>query len=68
MSPTALPADQPIGEIEQVFAFHGAPPTGVSVSPDNRIAVSPSPLLRRGHRRHRGRCELQQRAGGKQHA
>ncbi|OYV36576.1 MAG: gluconolaconase [Rhodospirillales bacterium 20-64-7] len=40
MNPTTLPADRPIGTIEPVFAFHGAMPTGVSVSPDGRIFVN----------------------------
>lgn len=34
---TSLPAAQIIGQIEQVAAFYGAMPTGVSVSPKGRI-------------------------------
>lgn len=35
-----LPKDQPQGKIEQVFAFHDAMPTGVSISEKGRIFVN----------------------------
>lgn len=34
-----LPHEKSIGELEQVFAFSGAMPTGVTVSEDGRIFV-----------------------------
>ena len=39
-APTELPAERTVGANEQVFAFHGAMPTGVSVSEDGRIFVN----------------------------
>ncbi|CAH2602260.1 Gluconolaconase [Rhodovastum atsumiense] len=36
----ALPSERGIGEIEPVFAFHGAMPTGVTVSARGRIFVN----------------------------
>lgn len=38
--PTTLPKDQPYGKIEQVFAFHDAMPTGVTISENGRIFVN----------------------------
>ncbi|EKN46017.1 hypothetical protein AAI_13315 [Pseudomonas viridiflava UASWS0038] len=35
-----LPEDKPVGKIEQVFAFHDAMPTGVSVTETGRIFVN----------------------------
>ncbi|MCC6313226.1 MAG: gluconolaconase [Thermomicrobiales bacterium] len=34
------PAERPIGELEQVFAFYGAMPTGIAVSHQGRIFVN----------------------------
>lgn len=39
-APVKLPSDQPQGQIEQVFAFHDAMPTGVSISESGRIFVN----------------------------
>jgi len=39
-SKTILPSDRTIGEIEPVFEFHAAMPTGVTVSRDGRIFVN----------------------------
>lgn len=39
-APAELPAERTIGAIEQVFAFRGAIPTGVSISEDGRIFVN----------------------------
>ncbi|CAM3209220.1 major royal jelly family protein [Pseudomonas floridensis] len=36
----ALPSDQPVGTIEQIFAFHDAMPTGVTVSENGRIFIN----------------------------
>ena len=39
-TPTNLPSEQNLGVIEQVFAFHDAMPTGVSVAENGRIFVN----------------------------
>ncbi len=39
-TPAKLPEDKPVGKIEQVFAFHDAMPTGVSVTETGRIFVN----------------------------
>jgi sugar lactone lactonase YvrE len=36
----SLPSDRSIGEIESVFEFHGAMPTGVTVSREGRIFIN----------------------------
>lgn len=36
----SAPADKPIGQLQQVFAFHDAMPTGVTVSETGRIFVN----------------------------
>lgn len=38
--PTSAAAEKPVGVIDQVFAFHGAMPTGVTVSETGRIFVN----------------------------
>lgn len=38
--PTSAAADQPIGQLQQVFTFHDAMPTGVTVSETGRIFVN----------------------------
>src|SRR6187431_698252 len=35
-----LPADDPVGELESVAHFHGAMPTGVTVSHQGRIFIN----------------------------
>ncbi|MGK9559401.1 gluconolaconase, partial [Salmonella enterica subsp. enterica] len=35
-----MPSEQTIGTLEQVFAFHDAMPTGVSVAENGRIFVN----------------------------
>ena len=35
-----LPSEQTVGAIEQVFAFHDAMPTGISVAENGRIFVN----------------------------
>ncbi len=39
-TPANLPKDKSLGEIEQVFAFHDAMPTGVSVTEKGRVFVN----------------------------
>jgi len=39
-APTNLPAEKTIGALEQVFAFHDAMPTGVTVAENGRIFIN----------------------------
>lgn len=50
--PASAAADRPIGVIDQVFAFHDAMPTGVTVS-DGRTHLRQFPTLGRRRAFHR---------------
>ena len=45
--PTDAPAEKTVGQLEQVFTFHDAMPTGVTVTENGRIFVNYPKLGRR---------------------